>query len=66
MPVQPQHVWVEASPGRPPKPGLLLDWRNEGGRWEAYVIYVSFHLQHPVQEPSVHMQWLGAELVTKR
>ena len=31
-----------------------------------YVIYVTYSLVHPVREPSVHMQWLKASILSKR
>lgn len=67
MPVQPTHVWVASGPGRPPSPGILMDWRqDDSGSWEASVLYVSFHLEHPVEEPHIHFHWIRGELVTKR
>ena len=65
-PTQPTHVWVEASPGSRPFPGVLLEWRRAGEEFEGYVIYVTYSLVHPVREPSVHMQWLKASILSKR
>jgi hypothetical protein len=42
---QPQawlHVWVRFNQGQqpPPMPGLVLEWRRQGTRWSAWVIWV--------------------------
>lgn len=38
-PQQARHVWVRQSRAThlPPLPGLLLEWRQVGGRWEGLV-----------------------------
>ena len=36
------HVWVklDLDGPRPPLPGLVLDWRQRSGDWEAWVVSV--------------------------
>jgi hypothetical protein len=67
MPVQPTHVWVTAGPGRPPYPGILLDWRQDkDGIWEGLTVWAAFHLTHPVLETELHQKWVLASNITKR
>ncbi len=36
-----RHVWVRLDKSNlPPLPGLVLDWRREGTRWSAWVVWV--------------------------
>ena len=36
----PRHVWVNLTGGSSPScPGIILDWRQHKGRWEALVVY---------------------------
>lgn len=35
----PQHVWVRH--GDDAVPGVLIDWRQDGGDWEAHVLYAT-------------------------
>jgi hypothetical protein len=46
-----QHVWV----GTQPSPGVLVEWRREGERWQALVVYV--------ESGRIVTAWLPVELV---
>jgi hypothetical protein len=53
--VSPKHVWVRFGPET--APGVLLDWRQVRGSWEAYVMYATGGGTSSV---TVTVQWLPA------
>lgn len=56
--VSPQHVWVKF--GSMASPGLLLNWRQRRGQWEAYVTYATGGGNVDV---TVTTQWVPADHV---
>lgn len=57
----PRHVWVTI-PNEPPRrcPGLLVEWRQGGGRWEALVTYADGGGAAPV---NAQTSWVPAEFL---
>lgn len=55
----PRHVWVTLPNGRR-CPGVLMEWRQGGGRWEALVIYADGGGAAPV---NAQTSWVPAEYV---
>lgn len=55
----PRHVWVTLPNGRR-CPGVLVEWRQRGGRWEALVTYADGGGAAPV---NAQTSWVPAEHV---
>ncbi|CAI9417459.1 hypothetical protein [Nocardioides sp. T2.26MG-1] len=55
----PRHVWVVTPEGRR-CPGVLMEWRQGGGRWEALVTYADGGGVAPV---NAQIAWVPAEHV---
>lgn len=57
----PRHVWVNVTANPAYRcPGVLLDWRRVGRRWEALVVYVEGGGN---VRPRAHVEWLRQEHV---
>lgn len=55
MPKTVRHVWVQSPEHHtPPDPGVLVEWRRAGSRWEAWVITV---VDRPGRSPAVLERW---------
>ena len=59
-PWHPRHCWVEGHRGWPGRwPGVILQWRQDGGRWQGRVVFVIV-LGHEV---CLVEQWLDADVL---
>ena len=65
QPCPAKHCWVTVPvEGGGPRPGLLLEWRqDEGGRWEGRVVYAAE--LRPGRWATVE-EWLGEGLLDPR
>jgi len=56
----PKHVWVSVG-GSGRQPGLLLEWRQVGEQWEAFVLWADGGGN---VKPRTYMEWLPAGQVS--
>lgn len=47
-------MWVRASGKQHPRQGVIVAWRQQGGRWEAWVAYVD----ESKLEPALIQRWI--------
>jgi hypothetical protein len=60
----PVHVWVDFSgTGTDRKPGVLIDWRQRTGQWQALVTWVE---GGGIRAPHAHTSWVAANHLTPR
>jgi hypothetical protein len=56
-----RHVWVRSDRGTSaPLPGLILDWRQTGARWSAWVIWLDDNFGVGSRK-RVHQGWVPAD-----
>lgn len=49
-----RHVWVRASGKQHPRQGVIVAWRQERGKWQAWVAYVD----ESKLEPTLMQRWV--------